>query len=213
MRNSEAAHSQEPPDLRRHPLQGVSAVCAAIGSLVDALRHQDVPVLVDGVRLGGLRHELVDGVREYADVALRVLRDPLQELVIRILVLHKHTRKKKFHAPKTISDFLHLKIIVDLEEMEDSEIPYVEQVVQLDLDRADLPVRDILLELGHNKRTVNSVITVTNRWKIKKFRSSIGRTRGGDHYEDVEVLGLGARAGEVGEEVLGERCGDEQITT
>lgn len=99
MRNSEAAHSQEPPDLRRHPLQGVSAVCAAIGSLVDALRHQDVPVLVDGVRLGGLRHELVDGVREYADVALRVLRDPLQELVIRILVLHKH-KKKKIPRPK-----------------------------------------------------------------------------------------------------------------
>jgi hypothetical protein len=32
--------------------------------------------------------------------------------------------------------------------------PYMEQVVQLDLDRSDLPVRDILLESEGNQRRV-----------------------------------------------------------
>lgn len=67
--------------------RGVRAISAAIGPLVHTLRHQDVPVLIDGVRLRGLRHELVHSLREYADVAPCVFGDPLQELLVHILVL------------------------------------------------------------------------------------------------------------------------------
>jgi hypothetical protein len=92
-------HLQEPFDIWWHSLQRVRAVRAAVRPLVHTLRHQDVPVLVDGVRLSGLRHDLVHGLREDADVAPRVLSDTLQELLIDVLVLR--TRKQHFAAKIT----------------------------------------------------------------------------------------------------------------
>jgi hypothetical protein len=83
---------QESLDFRWHPLQRVRAISAAVNPLIHALRHKDAPVLIDGVRLCGLRHELIKGLREDADVAPCVLGDLLQELLIRILILHNNTK-------------------------------------------------------------------------------------------------------------------------
>ena len=139
------SHLQKPFDLWWHSLQRVRAVRAAVGPLIHTLRHEDVPVLVDGVRLCGLRHDLVHGLREDADVAPRVLSDTLQELLVDILILH--TRNNILHPKSHVCVRKVGKRGAKEKELNVVVVRswYMEHVIQLDLDRAYLPVRDILL--------------------------------------------------------------------
>ena len=77
----------------------------------------------------------------------------------------------------------------------------MEEVIQLDLHRPYLPIRDILLE-------PEGEISVKPRRRKNKSGSGQRPWSTGKRslYQDVHVLGLAMRAGEVGQEVLGERC-------
>jgi hypothetical protein len=185
---------QEPLDFRWHPLQRVRAISATVDPLIYTLRHKDVPVLIDGVRLRGFRHEFIKGLREDADVAPRVLGDPLQELLIRILILHNNT-KAISHPKSHTAHLLQKKKGKGWDPVEVMN-PYMDQVVQLDLHRSDLPVRDILLESKRNQCGIEKKMDLDGTWGEEK------RSR----YQDVQVLGLAMGPGEIGEEVLGERC-------
>jgi hypothetical protein len=60
--------------------------------LIHMLHHKDVSILIDCVRLRGLRRELINDLRKDANVASRVLSDPLRKLLVNILILHNNTK-------------------------------------------------------------------------------------------------------------------------